>query len=153
MTISTRLRLATATVLGAGAYSVLLYLSYSFLEDSYIPPQWWIDRLHTQPFASTAWFLLINGAGAIAAAIPVAAGVVLLCKAHKRSLSLGIGSLSALCFVSRGIAEYGYPSYSITRVIELLQFLSIAFSVLLLVAFFASCIEGDGRGCVIQQKT
>jgi len=55
-------------LVGAGAYLALLEFSYRLLEGSYMPPQWW----HVRPRVS--WFVLINAAGAVLAALPVALG-------------------------------------------------------------------------------
>jgi hypothetical protein len=138
MGFSTRLRLVVATALGAGAYLTFLYLSYSVFADSYIQPQWWTNHLHSQPLASAAWLSVVNGAGAVAAAIPVAIGMVLFSKHQRRSLSLGIGILSAFCFMGAGIVSYGFPNYAVAWVVELFQFLFIALSVVLFVLLFTS---------------
>jgi hypothetical protein len=138
MAFTTRLRLAIATALGAGTYLAFLYLSYSLFEDGYIPPEWWASHLRSQPLAVATWFSVINGAGAVAAAIPVAIGMVLFSKHQKRSLSLGIGILSALCFMGAGIVSYGFPNYPVAWLIELFQFLFIALSVVLFAVLFTS---------------
>jgi hypothetical protein len=125
-------------MLGAGIYSVLLCLSFGFLADRYLPPHWWIDHVHGQPFSSAAWFSLINAAGALSAAVPVGIGLVFLVKAHVRLLSLAIGVLSAMWFTGYGVSRYGLPKYAVAWVVDAFQFLSVTLAVLLMVVLFTS---------------
>src|SRR5258705_3396484 len=108
-----RLRFPLAVLLGAGAYLVLLQVSYGFLKWSYYPsPQWWRDYLHPRVVASASWFVLINVAGAILAAVPVGISVVLLVKQHRLALSVLVGLLPSLYIMGGGVLEYGLPHYT-----------------------------------------
>jgi hypothetical protein len=133
-------RLLLAALMGAGAYLALLHVSYAFIEGSYYPPpQWWRDHLHPRPVASASWFVLINAAGAVLAAIPVALGLVLLAKTHKLTLGLAVGVPASLYIMGSGLVAYGFPQQAIAWVIEVFQFLSIGLAVLLSVVL---CSKG-----------
>ena len=139
MVVSTRKRFSLVILVGAGVYMALLEVSYGFLEGRYFPPpQWWRDHSHLGPVASAAWFVLINAAGAVLAALPVALGVVLFAKTHKQVLGLLVGVLPGLYIMGGGLVEYGFPNYAAAWVIEVFQFLSISLAVLLAVVLFAS---------------
>ena len=114
-------------LLGAGAYLALLEVSYRLLEGAYAPPQWW----HVRP--KVYWFVLINAAGAVLAALPVALGVVLFVKKQTLAMGFLIGVPPSLYIMGSGLAAYGLPKYTAAWVIDVLQFLSIALAVLLVV--------------------
>ncbi len=124
-------------LVGAGAYLALLNVMYGSLQNSYIPPQWWRNLLRPRLVASAAWFVLINAAGAIFAALPVAFGVVLFAKARRLVLGLLIGVLPCLYFMGSGVATYGLPTYAVAWVIVVFQFLSISLAVPLAVVLFS----------------
>jgi len=133
-----RWRFLLVALIGAGAYLALLEVSYGFLEGSYFPPQWWRDHLHLRPVASASWFVLINAAGAVLAAIPVALGVVLFAKTHKLTLVLVVGVPPSLYIMGSGLVAYGLPNYAAAWVIDVFQFLSISLAVLLAVVLLSS---------------
>jgi len=137
--VSMRWRSLLVALVGAGVYLALLEVSYGFLEGSYFPPpQWWRDHLHLRPVASVSWFVLINAAGAVLAAIPVALGVVLFAKTHKLALGLVVGVPPSLYIMGSGLVAYGLPKYAAAWVIDVFQFLSIGLAVLLAVVLFSS---------------
>jgi hypothetical protein len=137
--VSMRWRFLFVALVGAGAYLALLEVSYGFLEGSYFPPpQWLRDHLHLRPVASASWFVLINAAGAVLAAIPVALGVVLFAKTRKLALGLVVGVPPSLYIIGSGLVAYGLPKYAAAWVIEVFQFLSISLAVLLAVVLFSS---------------
>jgi hypothetical protein len=133
-----RWRLLLVALVGAGAYLTFLKISYGFLEGSYFPPHWWRDLLHLRPLASASWFVLINAAGAVFAAIPVALCLVLFAKTHKLVLGLAVGVPPSLYIIASGLAAYGLPNYPAAWVIEVFQLLSIGLAVLLAVVIFSS---------------
>ncbi len=139
MDVSTRWRFLLAVLVGAGVYLALLEVSYGFLEDSYIPPpRWWTDHLQRRSVASVSWFVLINAAGAVLAALPAAIGVVLGAKTHKLALGFVVGVLPGLYIMGSGLVAYGLPKYAAAWVVDVLQFLSISLAVLLAVVLFLS---------------
>lgn len=138
MVVSVRWRFLLVALVGAGAYMSLLHVSYTFLEGSdYPPPQWWRDHLHLRPVASASWFVLINAAGAVLAAIPVALGVILFAKTHKLALGLAVGVPPSLYIMGSGLVAYGFPKHAVAWVIEVFQFLSIGLAVLLAVVLLS----------------
>jgi hypothetical protein len=114
-------------LVGAGAYLALLEVSYRLLESSYAPPQWWRVR------PKMSWFALINAAGAVLAALPVALGLVLFVKKQRLAIGLLVGVPPSLYIMGSGLATYGLPKYTAAWVIDVLQFLSIGLAVLLVV--------------------
>lgn len=131
MVVSTRWRFFLVVLIGATAYLALLEVSYGFLEGSYNPPQWW----HLRPRVS--WFALINVAGAVLAALPVALGLVFFVKEQRPAICLLVGVPPSLYIMGSGLAAYGLPKYTAAWVIEVLQFLSIGVAVLLAVVLFS----------------
>jgi hypothetical protein len=143
-----RWRFILVALVGASAYLALLQVSYGFLEDSYIPPQWWRDHLPVRPVTPASWFVLINAAGAVMAAIPVALGIALFARTHRLALSLLVGVLPSLYWMGSGMVAYGMPRYTAWWVVDIFQFLSISLAVLLAVVLFPSrplTIVGRGR--------
>jgi hypothetical protein len=136
--VSMRWRFLLVALVGTGAYLALLHVSYTFLGGSYYPPpQWWSDHLNLRPVAPASWFVLINAAGAVLAAIPVALGVVLFGRAHKPALGLVVGVPPSLYIMGSGLVAYGLPKHAVAWVIDVFQFLSIGLAVLLAVVLFS----------------
>jgi hypothetical protein len=136
--ISTRWQFLLIALAGAVAYLALLKISYGFLEGSYFPPQWWRDHWHLRPLASASWFVLVNAAGAVMAAMPVAVGVVLLAKTHRLALGLIVGAAPSIYVIGSSLAAFGLPNYAVAWVVVVCQFLSIGLAVLLTVVLFGS---------------
>jgi hypothetical protein len=110
----------------------LLEVSYRLLEGSYNPPQWWRVR------PRVSWFVLINAAGAVLAALPVASGVVLFVKKQRLATAFLVGVPPSLYIMGSGLVAYGLPNYTAAWVVDVLQFLSIGLAVLLVAVLFSS---------------
>jgi hypothetical protein len=136
LVVSSRWRFLLAALVGAGMYLALLRVSYGFLQDSYIPPSWWQDHLRVPPVNAISWFLLINGAGALFTAIPVAFCLARFAKTHIFALSIAVGVPPSLYIIGSGLAEYGLPRYAAAWIIEVFHFASISLAIPLVVAFF-----------------
>ena len=134
MTLSARWQFVLMALTGAALYFVLLQLSYGALKDSYIPPSWWPNHLQIGPAGTASWFMLINAAGAISAAIPPALFLVHFAEAHKLALGLAAGLPAGLYIIGGGLIEYGLPHYPAAWIIEAFKFLSISMAVPVLVA-------------------
>jgi hypothetical protein len=141
MALSTRWLFVLKALTGAALYFVFLYLSYGGLKDSYIPPSWWPNHLQIGPAGTAFWFVLINAAGAIFAAIPPALFLGHFAKAHKLALGLAAGVPAGLYIIGGGLIEYGLPHYPAAWIIEAFHFLSISAAVAVLVA----CIPNPRR--------
>jgi len=137
MVVSMRWQFFLGATVGMCVYLAFLQLSYGVLAGSYLPPQWWLDHLPRQPVASASWFVLINAAGAVLAAMPVALGVVLFAKTRKLALGLVVGVPPSLYMMGSGLVAYGLPHYPAAWVIDVFQFLSISLAVLLAVVLFS----------------
>jgi hypothetical protein len=137
----TRWRFVLIALTGAALYFLFLYLSYGALKDSYIPPSWWPNHLQIRPAGTASWFVLINAAGAIFAAMPPALFLGYFAKAHKLALGLAAGVPAGLYIVGGGLIEYGLPHYAAAWVIEAFHFLSISMAVAVLV----TCIPNPRR--------
>jgi hypothetical protein len=125
--ISSRWGFLLAALIGAG-----VHLIYGLLQDSYIPPAWWQDHLRLR-LGVVTWFTLINCAGALLAAIPVAWCLARFARAHKMALSLSIGVPPSLYIMGSGLIDYGLPHYTSAWIVEFLQFLSISLAILVIV--------------------
>jgi hypothetical protein len=134
MVLSTRRQFVLMALTAAALYFMLLHLSYGALKDSYIPPPWWPNYLQIGPAGTASWFVLINAAGAVFAAIPPALFLVRFAKAHKLALGLAAGVPAGLYIIGGGLIEYGLPHYPAAWTIEAFQFLSISVAVAVLVA-------------------
>jgi len=88
--------------------------------------------------ASVSWFVLIDAAAAVLAAVPVAIGVVFLVKTRRLAISLAVGVPPSLYIVGSGLVEYGEPKYVAAWAVDVLQFLSIGLAVLLAVVLISS---------------
>ena len=139
MVVSARWRFLSTALIGAGTYLALLEVTYGFLEGRYsLPPQWWFDHVHLRRVASASWFVLVDAAGAILAAIPVAVGVVYFVKTRRLAISFIVGVPPSLYIIGSGLVEYGPPKYAVAWVVDVFQFLSIGLAVLTAVALLSS---------------
>jgi hypothetical protein len=121
------------------AYLALLQISYGFLEGRYsLPPQWWRDHLHPRSVAIVSWFVLLDAAPAILAAIPIAIGVVFLVKTRKLAMGIMVGVPPSLYIVGSGLFEYGLPKYVAAWLVDVFQFLSIGVAVPVAVMLFST---------------
>jgi hypothetical protein len=127
-------RFVISVVLGAVAYYALLGLSYGLLQHSYQPSAWWMDRIHPERLGATSWFVLVNGAGAVLAAIPVVVVLQLWGGPQRRPLALMSAALAAATFVGGGVVQYGLPTYAAAWVVELAQLATIFLAVPALIA-------------------
>jgi hypothetical protein len=85
-----------------------------------------------------SWFVLINAAGAVLAALPVASGVVLFVKKQRLATAFLVGVPPSLYIMGSGLVAYGLPNYTAAWVVDVLQFLSIGLAVLLVAVLFSS---------------
>jgi hypothetical protein len=136
--VSSRWRFVLSAMVGAGMYLGLLRVSYGLLQDNYIPPSWWQNHLRMPPVNAIAWFLLMNGAGALIAAIPVALCLARFAKTHQFTLSIAAGVPPSMYIIGSGLVEYGLPRHSAAWIIDAFQFASISLAILLIVALFSS---------------
>jgi hypothetical protein len=134
MALSTRWQFGLMALTSAALYFVLLHLSYGALRDSYIPPSWWAHHLQLGPAGTASWFVLINAAAAVFAAIPPALFLGRFAKAHKLALGLAAGVPAGLYIIGGGLIEYGLPHYPSAWIIEAFQLFSISAAVAVLVA-------------------
>jgi hypothetical protein len=141
MALSTRWQFVFMALTGAALYFVFLYLSYGALKGAYLPPSWWPNHLQIGPAGTASWFVLINAAGAIFAAIPPALFLGHFAKARKVALGLAAGVPAGLYIIGGSLIEYGLPHYPAAWVIEVFHFLSISTAVAMLVA----CIPNPRR--------
>jgi hypothetical protein len=123
-------------LIGAAAYYGLLQLTYGLLESSYLPPSWLLASVPSRSVATVTWFIFLNAAGAILAALPVAFGAVLLVKGDRSRLCLLLGFAASACVLAGNLREYGLPLLAATWTVEVLQFLSIGVAVTVLVALY-----------------
>ena len=117
-------RSVLVVAIGAATYYALLGFVYSKAPYTDMP-HWWGAYSVSRSAAVISWFTLLNVAGAVLSAIPVAIGVVLVGKVHRIASAVIIGFLAALVIVAGGVSQYGWPQSGSTWFTDVAQFLGI----------------------------
>ena len=133
MVIPYPLRATSIALAGAAVYFALLWLFYTWAPYTVIP-HWWRNSSPNAAVAVVTWFTLLNVAGAILAAIPVALGVVLGTKTRRVALGLVIGMVPAFYIVVRACIEYGVPPNLEAWVVDIAQFVAVSLAVVAVLA-------------------
>jgi hypothetical protein len=127
------LRTGVVVAICVAVYYALLSFVYS--EAPYTSmPQWWVVHAMSKRGAIISWFTLLNVAGAVLSAIPVAIGLVFISKVHRLKSAVIVGFLAALLIVVGGFSEYGLPDSRGKWLVDLAQLLSIGGAVVGVVA-------------------
>ena len=132
------LRSVLVALIGAAVYYALLGLLYARAPYSAIP-HWWREFAQSGPVAAASWFTLLNIAGAVLAAIPVAIGVMLGLKVRRAPVGLIIGLVSALVITGGGMLQYGVPPSAGAWVTDVAQFLAVSGAVVGTIVVLESC--------------
>ena len=138
MAIPSHWRLTLVALVGVAVYYTLLGFLYARAPYSTMP-HWWRAHVSPGPVAVVSWVTLLNLAGALLAAIPVAFGVVLGATSRRVPLGLIIGVVPALYIVGGGLIEFGVPHGLGAWVTDMAQFAAVSIAVAAAVASIQSC--------------